>query len=106
MTSYDPNIISGVHTVQITMQMWDYVGHIIQKIRGNCKGMEILNFDFEIEDEFPENDCQLEYHEDGDFFSCILKNENGDTLECENDAQEMNDMIVAVEILSFERVMD
>lgn len=68
--------------------------------------MEILNFDFEIEDEFPENDCQLEYHEDGDFFSCILKNENGDTLECENDAQEMNDMIVAVEILSFERVMD
>lgn len=89
--------------MQITLQMWDYVGHIIRKIRGNCKGLAVLYFDFEIEDEFPESDCQLEYHEDGDFFSCVLKNENGATLECENDAQEMNDMIVAVEILSFEK---
>lgn len=105
MREYDPNIWKGIHTVKITLQRWDYVGHIIQKIGGNCKGRSMLYFDFECECDFPDNDCQLTYHEDDDFFTCILKNEEG-TLECEGDASEMNDMIVSIEIIDFSEVQE
>ncbi len=104
MKKYDPNIIKGIHTVKITLQQWDYVGHVIQKIGGNCKGRNVLGFDFECEDEFPDNDCQLEYHEEDDIFTCVLTNENGGTLECKGDAREMNDMIVGIEIVDFKEV--
>ena len=46
MKNYDPNIYRGVHTIKITLQIWDYIGHVTQKIRGNCKGRNILSFDF------------------------------------------------------------
>lgn len=101
LENYDPNIDRRVHTVKITLQRWDYVGHIIYKINGNCKGISVLDFDFECEDEFPENDCQLKYHEEYDYFSCVLKNKDGGTLECEGDVNEMNDMIVGMEIIDF-----
>ena len=101
MKNYDPNIYRGVHTVKITLQMWEYKGHIIRRVGGICKGRDILDFDFGYEDVFPNNDCQLEYHEDLDFFSCVLKDENGNTLKCEANAEEMNDMIVGIEIIDF-----
>ena len=48
MKNYDPNISNGIHTVRVTLQIWDYKGHILQKIKGNCKGRSILDFDFDI----------------------------------------------------------
>lgn len=104
MKEYNPNITNGTHTVRITLQIWDYIGHITQKIGGNCKGRDILGFDFECEGEFSDSDCQLKYHEDRDFFSCVLKNEDGDTLQGDYDVQEMNDMIVAIEIVDFSEI--
>lgn len=101
MKNYDPNITKGVHVVRITLQIWDYIGHIVRKVRGNCRGKHVMDFDFYEEDEFPDNDCHLIYHEDTDYFSCVLKNEKGDELQGEYDADEMNDMIVAVEIVDF-----
>lgn len=101
MKNYDPNIDRGIHTVKTTLQQFDYIGHFTQKIGGNCKGKQILDFDFECEEDFPDNDCQLEYDEDYDVFTCVLKNEKGDTLKCECNAEEMNNMIVAVEIIDF-----
>ena len=106
MKNYDPNITCGIHTIRITLQKWDYVGHIIQKINGNCKGRTIIDFDFECEDEFPDNDCGLAYIEAGDYFFCVLKNESGDRLQGTYDAEEMNDMIVAIEILDFKELME
>lgn len=103
MKNYDPNIYSGIHTVKITIQQWGYVGHIIQKIRGNCKGRDVLDFDFECEDAENENDCNLQFDEDFDYFSAILKNESRDTLEVEGDAEEFNKMIVALEIIDFQK---
>lgn len=101
MNNYDSNIYKGVHTVKITLRQWDYVGHIIQKISGNCKGRNVLDFDFECEDEFPDNDCNLTYDDDYDMFSCVLKNKEGNTLACEGDATDMNEMIVGMEIIDF-----
>lgn len=104
MKNYDPNITRGTHTVKITLQQWEYKGHIIKRIGGNCKGRAILDcFDFECEDEFPGNDCQMKYHEDNDYFTCVLKDEKGNTLKCEGDAQEMSDMIVGIEIIDFSK---
>lgn len=101
MKNYDLNIYRGVHTVKITLQSWKYKGHIINRIKGNCKGRDILDFDFECEDDFPDNDCQMKYHEDNDYFTCVLKDENGNTLMCDGDAREMNSMIVGLEIIDF-----
>ena len=80
MKNYDPNIYRGVHTIKITLQIWDYIGHVTQKIRGNCKGRNILSLDF---------------------FTCVLKNKKGDILEFERDAEEMNNLIVGIEIIDF-----
>lgn len=104
MKNYDPNIYIGIHTVKITLQQWGYVGHIIQKIRGNCKGRDVLDFDFVCEDSENENDCNLQFDEDlpYDCFSAVLKNESGDTLVVQGDAEEFNKMIVAVEIIDFQ----
>lgn len=101
MKNYNPNIENGVHTIRITLQQWDYVGHIIQKMYGNCMGRDVLDFEFYDIDDAPDNDCKLKYHEDYDYFTCVLKNENGDTLKCEGDTDEMNDMIVGIEIIDF-----
>lgn len=77
MKNYDPNITNGIHTVKITLQQWEYVGHIFKKIGGNCKGSNILDFDFECEDGALENDCELSFHEDYECYRAFLKNESG-----------------------------
>lgn len=101
MKNYDPNIYEGTHTVKITLQQWEYKGHIIKRIGGNCKGISLLDFDFYCECDFDDNDCQMKYHEDEDYFTCILRDENGNTLRYEGDAREMNNMIVCIEIIDF-----
>lgn len=101
MKNYDPNITRGVHTIRITLQMWEYKGHIIRRVGGNCKGKSVLEFEFEHEDDFTDNDCRMKYHEENDCFTCTLKDENGNTLKCDGDANEMNDMIVAIEIVDY-----
>ena len=102
MKNYNPNIYEGMHTVKITLQQWEYKGHIICRIFGNFKRRNILDFFyFECENDFPDNDCQMKYHEDVDCFTYILRDENGNTLRCEGDSREMNDMIVGIEIIDF-----
>ena len=101
MKNYDPNIYRGIHTVQITIQQWDYVGHIIRKVYGNCHGMDVLFFDFECDAEDVENDCLLGYNEEDGSFSATLKNESGDTLEIREQAEDLNKMIVKMEILDY-----
>ncbi len=103
MRSYDPNTAYGIHIIEITLQEWEYVGHITQRIGGNCKGKEILDFDFECEDGNLESDCNLKYDEDNDYFSATLKDAEGNTLDCEGSAEDFNNMIVKVEIVGFEK---
>lgn len=102
MKNYDPNIIWGTHTVEVTLQQWGYVGHLKIKRGGNCKGGDVIAIDFEYEDGCGiESDCDFQYHEEDDYFSAILKDENGNTLEVEGEAEEFNQMIVMVEITDY-----
>lgn len=101
MKNYDPNIWDGIHTIKVTIQQWDYVGHIYKEIGGNCKGRDILGFDFDCEDDDMENDCQLSFDEEFECFYAVLSRENGDTLEVYGDSYDFNNMIVAIEILEY-----
>lgn len=42
---YDPNMCNAIHTVRITLMQGDYVGHISRKIKGDCKGADLLEAD-------------------------------------------------------------
>lgn len=105
LKEYNPNIMfDRKQYVRVTLMQWGYKGHIITAIGGNCLGLDILNtIDFDIETEFDtpstKNDCSLMYHEDDDFFSAVLHDDEGDELHVEGSAYEMNRMIVAIEII-------
>lgn len=51
-----------------------------------------------------ENTCKLKFNEglDCDYFTLELMSENGDICEFEMEYQELQEMIVAVEIINFE----
>ena len=105
LKEYNPNIMfDRTQYVRVTLMQWGYKGHIITAIGGNCLGLDILNtIDFDTETEFDtpstKNDCSIMYQEDDDFFSAILHDAEGNELQIEGTAYEMNQMIVAVEII-------
>lgn len=102
MKNYDPNITWGVHTIEVTLQQWEYIGHLIFKNGGNCKGRDVLDFDLEcLIGRKIENDCNFQYHEEEDYFSATLKDESGNVLEVEGEAEEFNNMIVKIEITDY-----
>jgi hypothetical protein len=105
---YDSNCESATHTILVTLMQENYVGHIVMQIGGNCKGKSILEcIDFYSETEFntahTKNDCEIKYHEEGDFFTCVLRDKEGKVLFCEEDSEGMNDMIVSIEIIAVEQ---
>lgn len=102
MENYDPNITWGVHTIEVTLQQWGYIGHLTFKNTGNCRGKDTLDFDLEcLIGEKIENDCNFQYHKEDDYFSAILKDKDGNTLEVEGETEEFNQMIVKVEITDY-----
>lgn len=101
MKEYSPNYSHGKHTVEITLQSWEYKGKIIRKIGGNCKGFSILETATEIyEYDKYKSDCELKIEDD--WFSCVLKNEAGDTLEMDDELDNLGRYITKVEIVNFE----
>lgn len=106
MKNYDLNLRNAEHTMKITLQSDDYKGYVFVKCGGNCKGAEMINFATEYfetcdtEDvKALENDCNLEFDEDAEYFACRLKNADGDELIIEDDYEDFINMIVAVEII-------
>lgn len=105
MKNYNPNIWEGTHIVKITIQQWEYKGHIWAEIGGNCKGGDIVfgfqdYFECEEGDFGARNDCNLK-EEDG-WWTGTLKDNEGNELEFEKTSRDMDKMIVAVEIESYE----
>lgn len=99
MKNYDPNIKWGIHTVEITLQLWDYKGKITTEIGGNCKGFSILE---SAKDEINENaksNCKFKIIDD--WFRCELKDDRGDELEVEDELDNLDNHIVKIEIIDF-----
>jgi hypothetical protein len=102
------NFKNRVHTLEITLQEGEYKGTLVQKIGGNCFGLDVLNT-FNADDLCPEdlenNNCSLEFTEDeegNEWFSCLLKDENGDGCEIEDYARNLNNLVVKLEIIACE----
>lgn len=102
MKNYNPNAY-GTHKIKITLQQWGYVGHIYLSVRGNCKGLDILSFDFENdidEEHIPDNDCNLTCNEDY-YITAELKDTDGGILQIDGNPYDMNECIVGIEIVDF-----
>jgi len=101
---YDPNVDwDKKQIVEVTLMQWEYFGHMYLQVSGNCRGLDVLTTaDFET-DSFEDNykDFKLSYDEDSDYFYYVLHDENGDTLEGEAEADEMNSMIVSIRFVDY-----
>lgn len=107
MKKYDisDNFRSRVHTIRITFQWQEYKGHIAYEIYGNCRGLHVMDLDFDCWDmddiaRLKENDCYFNLNEDYEVWELILKDDKG--YECKIDAidsNEINDYVVAIEII-------
>lgn len=113
--NYDPNISWHDSVVKITLQQWEHKGTFEVPTGGNVKGMDIIScacdedviYDTLANNLIQNNQCQLklmgEDEEGADWFSCILIDTNGDEMECEQEFSDLAEMIVAAEIISYER---
>jgi hypothetical protein len=115
MKNYDPNINSGDHTVRVYLQTWGYKGSVDLVVRGNCHGKEIIGTAMEAisdsfcegdEDLFLKNDINLRIKNIGRETYVVtgcLTDENGKTLELEEDADDMHRYIVGAEIIQYDK---
>lgn len=106
MKSYDitDNFRNRVHTIRITFQYKEYKGHVSYEIRGNCRGLNVMDVDFDCWDNcdienLKENDCSLIWLEEAGIWQMELKNDEGSTLIFEEEDGELNNYVVAVEIV-------
>lgn len=102
------NFKKRMHTLEITLQLGEYKGTLKQKVGGNCFGINILNvFDvdsFEMTD-FCENNCNFQIiGGDYEWFSCILKNDDGEETKIEDEVRQLGNYIVKLEIVDCEIV--
>ena len=111
MKNYPMNIRNGVHTVAIKLQSQQYKGELQLKITGNTQGLTVLNYfdeDGDWLDEnttFLKNDCGLNLTQNYDneyWFSCKLRDKEGNTIEIEMEIEYLKDYIVGIEIIDFE----
>ena len=107
MEFYDnrDNFRPRTHTIRVTFQTENYVGHIAYEMGGNCQGLDVIDFDpdnisqDEI-DSYTENDCNLSFDEDDEFFRITLTNPDGEQLQCEREDEDFKNLIVAIEIIN------
>lgn len=100
------NFRERVHIIEITLQQGEYKGTLKQKIGGNCFGQDVLHcFDAdEIAEDEPllENNCNLEMQENDDgeyWFTCTLKDDEGNECSIEDEAEHLKDLVVKLEIV-------
>jgi hypothetical protein len=103
---YDLNQKFGVHTIEVTLQHWEYKGLLRVKIGGNCKGFSVINEIVNtIFNAYPdiESNCNFMIIEDsGDaWFEVKLKNKNNEILLVDGDFDSLEELIVKVEIIDF-----
>ena len=105
--NYDPNIRRGTHVWQFTFQIWDYALSVTQSVGGNCRGFSTLESAIDsLVDKL--------YEEQGEYPEIVLTKFNVETQEedhlevtlGEDDVydieEELKDMLVKAELVSFE----
>jgi hypothetical protein len=106
MKYYDnrDNFHERTHTIRVTLQSGEYKGHIAYKVGGNCFGSTFLEWNPECDTQedingYVENDCNFRVDEECDIFLFTLTNEKGDKCDFECDERELEENVVAIEII-------
>lgn len=107
MKKYDisDNFRSRVHTVRVTFQYQEYKGHIAYEIGGNCRGLNVMDLDFDCWDmddiaRLKENDCCFRWDDEYKIWKLVLKDDSGNKCEMHDiDEYEIGDYVVAIEII-------
>lgn len=106
--NYNPNVYRGIHKVKVTLQQWEYTGSIVFEMGGNCKGFSIINgaLDSIYDEQLVQNNCNFKFFDEeddegNDWFKCELINQNGEILEIEDETDDLEKYIVAVEIIDY-----
>lgn len=105
---YNPSNCYEEHIVKVTIQKWGYRGRIWVKIRGNAKGLAVLDgIDDAIfgkaicNDTVVISDCCFTIWKEEGWYKAFLMNTEGNILEVEGDQREFADMIIGLEIVKF-----
>lgn len=100
MKNYDLNIIRGIKTVKVTFQIGEYRGYVTYRVKGNTKGSSLLaiDADYLYDTKFLDNNAQLVASDDS-WYTIVLRNDKGEELRDEGEMDDLNDFIVAVEII-------
>ena len=98
MLAYAPDLKWSTQVVRITYQQWDYLGEFEVTIRGNCHGLTIIKAAVS-------RHADQIFEESGGHPVLILKRpaldgEGEDTLECDADEEDLEEMCVGVRIVS------
>ncbi|GCD11737.1 DUF5406 family protein [Clostridium tagluense] len=100
------NFKGRIHTVEVTLQEGEYKGTFKQKIGGNCFGKTILDSididEIPVDEQFEENNCQLQIIENdkGEYwYTCVLKDDEGNESNIEEEARYLQNLVVKLEIV-------
>jgi len=100
------NFRERIHIIEVTLQCGKYKGTFKQKVGGNCFGKTVLDSididEIPVDEHFEENNCQLEIIENDDseyWFTCVLKDDEGNETELEDEARCLQDLVVKLEIV-------
>lgn len=105
MKYYDMNIDWGMAKVKVTLQYENYTGNYNYEVGGNVKGFDLIESACDTEllesKDIKENNCNLEIRDEENWFSCVLKDNKGNTCDVIGELSELKNYIVATEIIEF-----
>ena len=110
MEFYDSNIDWATAEVKVKLQSEKYKGEFSTIVNGNVKGANaietVLDFIQDGDITINKNNCNLEIclaeeYEDEDFFTCDLKDDEGNELNIEMPLDYLTNYIVGIEIIKY-----
>lgn len=106
MKKYDisDNFRNRTHTIRVKFQFQQYVGFITYEMGGNCRGLNVMDLDFDCWDiddikNLKENTCSLNWNEEYESWGLVLKDDEGNECSMDLEPNEINDYVVAIEII-------
>lgn len=107
MKRYDisDNFRDRIHTIRVTFQWQQYKGHIAYEVGGNCRGLNVMDVDFDCMDasdiaNLKENDCNFGWNEDYETWNLLLKDDEGEECAIQDiEENEISDYVVGLEII-------
>ena len=108
MKNYDVNICWGIARIRVYLQMENYKGFYDINSRGYLKGADLLETAIETDlleqDDIKNSNCEMKIFENKEedyCFSCVLKDKQGNTLEIDEEIEELPKFIVGCHIIEY-----